>query len=122
MATVDLTEETMESTIKNNNLVVIDWWASWCGPCIRFAPIFEDISDRRDDFIFAKVNTEQSPQLAGSAGISAIPTLMIFKEGVLIYRESGAMNGEQFNDLLDKAAELDMVEVHAKIAAEKDKK
>lgn len=119
MATIDLTLETFDSTITDNEIVFVDYWAAWCGPCRMFAPTFEAASNANPDVTFAKVDTEDQQQLAGMAGIQSIPTLMIFKEKVLIFSQPGALPAAALDELIAAAKNLDMVEVHAQIAAEK---
>ena len=116
MATVDLTEATFESAVTDHDIVLVDWWASWCGPCKMFAPTFEAASEKNEDVLFGKVDTEAEQRLAAAAGIQSIPTLMIFREGVLIFSQPGALPPAALDDLIDQARGLDMQEVHAAIA------
>ena len=116
MATGDLTEATFESAVTDNDIVLVDWWASWCGPCKMFAPTFEAASEKNEDVLFGKVDTEAEQRLAAAAGIQSIPTLMIFREGVLIFSQPGALPPAALDDLIDQARGLDMQEVHAAIA------
>lgn len=116
MATVNLTEATFEDTIKDNDIVLVDWWASWCGPCKMFAPIFEDAAETHDDIVFAKVDTEAEQRLAAGAGIMSIPTLMAFREGVLVFSQPGALPGHVLEDLISQVRDLDMEEVHRAVA------
>ncbi len=118
MAVVDLTEENFEQTILNNDFVVIDFWAPWCGPCRGFAPVYEAAAEKHADIVFAKVNTEEHQGLAGHFQIRSIPTLMIFREHVIIYAQPGALPAGAFDDLIARAKEIDMAKVHEEIANE----
>lgn len=118
MATVALTEATFDDTIQNSDIVFVDWWASWCGPCRLFAPIFEAAAEANDDIVFGKIDTEAEQQLAGMAGIMSIPTLMIFREGVLVFSQPGALPAHALDDLIRQARALDMEEVRRAVAAQ----
>ena len=118
MATVTLSQDTFERTVADNDLVLVDWWASWCGPCRQFAPTFEAASEQHADVVFGKVDTEAEQTLAAAAGIMSIPTLMIFREGVLIFSQPGALPADALEDLIVQARALDMAEVHAEVAAQ----
>lgn len=118
MATVALTKETFEETILNNDTVIVDFWADWCGPCKMFAPTFEKVSSDHPDIVFAKVDTEDQQELAGYFNIRSIPTLMIFREKVIIFSQPGMLPANAFEDLLVRARELDMNEVRKEIAAQ----
>ena len=117
MATVDVTESTFEQTITDHDIVLVDWWASWCGPCLRFGPVYEEASEQHPDVVFAKVDTEAEQHLSALAGIQSIPTLMAFRENVLVFRQAGALPPAALEDLITQVKALDMEEVHAKVAA-----
>ncbi len=117
MATLNLTEATFEPTIQGDGIVLVDYWAAWCGPCRRFAPVFEAASEAHPDVTFAKVDTEAEQGIAGSLGITSIPTLMIFRDGILLYSEPGALPAPALEELVGKAKELDMDEVRRTIEA-----
>jgi thioredoxin 1 len=118
MAVLELNEQNFEEVILNNDFVVIDFWAPWCGPCKGFAPVFEAASEKHEGVVFAKVNTEEHQALAGHFQIRSIPTLVIFREKVIIYAQPGALPASGFDDLIARAKEVDMAQVHAEIAAE----
>lgn len=118
MATVDLTEGNFESIVIGNDIVIVDFWAPWCGPCRSFAPTYEQISEKHPDIVFAKVNTEAETGLAGHFQIRSIPTLMVFREKVIIYSEAGALPASGLEQLIEQVRGLDMAEVHKQIAEE----
>ncbi|MEE8482535.1 MAG: thioredoxin [Acidiferrobacterales bacterium] len=118
MATVDVTKDNFSETIDNNDMVIIDFWAPWCGPCKSFGPIYEEISGKYDDIVFAKVDTEAEQELAGHFQIRSIPTLMIMKQQVVVFSQPGALPGAALEEIIEKAKALDMDKVRAEIAAE----
>ena len=113
---MELTLDTFETTVAKSGITLVDFWAEWCGPCKMFGPIFEKASEDHPEITFGKVDTEAEQQLAGMAGISSIPTLMIFRDGILLFNQAGALPGPALTDLIGKVQELDMDEVRAEIA------
>ena len=120
MATIELTEDNLAATIEGNETVFVDFWAAWCGPCRMFAPIFEAAAQEHPDVVFAKLDTEAQPQIAGALEIQAIPTLMAFRGGVLVYREAGAMNASGFGQLVEAVRALDVADVRRQAALAAD--
>lgn len=108
MATVELTSENFASTIKDNELVLVDFWAEWCGPCKRFGPVYDQVSKAHEGIVFGKLDTEAHGDIAGGLGIQAIPTLMAFKDGNLVFNQAGALNAGQLEQLVGKVKDLDV--------------
>lgn len=108
MSTVALNKENFASTVEDNDVVLIDFWAEWCGPCKRFGPIYEEASARNEDVTFAKVDTEENQELAGALEIQSIPTIMGFRRGNLVFRQSGVLNGKQLDELIGQIKDLDI--------------
>ena len=122
MATVDITEAASAETITTNDIVLVDFWAAWCGPCRMFAPTFTAASEQNPDIVFAKVDTEAEQALAAAVNITSIPTLMAFRDGILVFRQPGALPKEAFQSLVQQVGALDMEAVRAELAEKKDEK
>lgn len=120
LATTDITLETFEETVTKEGIVFVDFWADWCGPCKMFAPVFEKAAEDNPDITFAKVDTEAEQVIAQQAQITSIPTLMAFRDGILVFRQPGALNPQQFNELIGAVKDLDMDEVRQKIAEQEN--
>ncbi|WP_100444206.1 thioredoxin [Glycomyces xiaoerkulensis] len=118
MATVELTKDSFEETVTGNEIVLVDWWAEWCGPCKQFAPTYESSSEKHEDVVFGRIDTEDQQELSAAAGIQSIPTLMAFRDGILLFNQPGALPGEALEEVIRQVKDLDMDDVRAQIAKE----
>ena len=119
MSTVALTEDTFEETVTKPGITLVDWWASWCGPCRMFAPVFQAASEKHEDITFGKIDTEDQPGLSAAAQITSIPTLMAFRDGILVFSQPGALPAASLEKLIQAVRDLDMDEVRAELAQER---
>jgi thioredoxin 1 len=118
MATVALTGENFQEHVEKPGILIVDWWAPWCGPCRTFGPIYDKSSERHPDAVFGKINTEDQPELAGTFGIQSIPTLMVFRDQIMVFARPGLVPGEALDELIGKVKALDMEDVRRQIAVE----
>lgn len=118
MTTINLTADTFQETVTGDGITLVDWWAGWCGPCMQFAPVYEAASENHPDITFAKIDTEAEQELSAAVQISSIPTLMVFREGVLLYAQPGALPANALEEIITQVRALDMDQVRREIAAQ----
>lgn len=118
MSTIALTKDTFEETVSRQGITLVDWWASWCGPCRMFAPVFQAASEQHGDITFGKIDTEDQPELAGAVGITSIPTLMAFRDGILVFSQPGALPAAALERVISAVQDLDMDDVRSKLATQ----
>lgn len=120
MSTIELTAQNFDQTVTDHDIVMVDWWAEWCGPCKQFAPVYQEASAKHEDVVFGKVDTESQRELAGGANITSIPTVMAFREGVLVFAQPGALPATALESLITQVKALDMDDVRAKLAEQQE--
>jgi len=121
VAIIELTKDNFNSTVNDNPMVIVDFWAPWCGPCRGFAPVYEKASDAHPDVVFAKVNTDEQQELAGAFAIRSIPTLLVFRDKVILFQQAGALPGNALEQVISQAKTTDMAKVHQELAAQQEK-